>query len=127
MAAATIQAKASPRDVVVLSAPFTIYPFDYYYGGSARVHTLPDWNREKPGPIPAFDAKTLPQQVASLNKNHQYAYVLLSYNQGYEDQIYQYYQRHFEHTSTQRLSPDLRLEVYRVGYDQVKPLGPIAP
>ena len=127
LAASTISAKAKSRDVVVLSAPFTVYPFDYYYTGPARVHTLPEWNREVPGPIPAFNAKTLPQQVAALNKNHQYAYVLLSFNQGYEDQVFQYYQRHFEHTGSQRISPDLRLEIYRVGYDQIKPLGPVQP
>ena len=123
LAADVIGSEAKAHDVVVLTAPFTIYPFDYYYNGEARVQTLPMWNREIPGPIPAFNAAELPGQVSQLNKNHQYAYVLLSFNQGYEDQIYQYYQRHFEHTSSQRLSPDLRLEVYRVGYNELKPLG----
>lgn len=122
LAADVISKKATSRDVVILSAPFTVYPFDYYYNGKARIQTLPEWNREVPGPIPAFNAKTLPKQVAELDKNHQYAYLLLSFNQGYEEQIYQYYQRHFEHTGSQRLSPDLRLETYRVGYDQIKPL-----
>ena len=123
-AATTISARAKSHDVVVLSAPFTIYPFDYYYTGSARVRTLPDWNRQIPGSIPAFNAQTLPAQVSALNKNHQYVYLLLSFDQGYEDTIYQYYQHHFEKVDSQQLSPGLRLVVYRVGYSSLKPLAP---
>ena len=123
-AANIISARAKAHDVVVLSAPFTIYPFDYYYQGSARVRTLPEWDRQVPGPIPAFNAQTLPAQVAELNKNHQYVYLVLSFDQGYENTIYQYYQHHFERVDSQRLSPTLRLEVYRVGYRPLQPLGP---
>lgn len=123
-AATAISAQAKSHDVVVLSAPFTIYPFDYYYNGSARVRTLPNWDRQVPGPIPAFDAQALPEQVAALNKNHQYVYLLLSFDQGYEDTIYQYYERRFEKVDSQQLSPGLRLLVYRVGYSPLKPLAP---
>ena len=123
MAASIITKRVKAHDAVVLTAPFTIYPFDYYYHGTARVYTLPNWNREVVGPIPAFDAKTLPAQVNKLNKNHQYIFLLQSYDQGYEDKVYQYYQQHFERSSTQELSPGMRLVVYRVGYNQLKPLG----
>ena len=125
LAASVISDQAKAHDVVVLTAPFTVYPFNYYYDGTARVYTLPDWQREVPGPIPAFNPDTLPGQVEALNKNHQYVYLLLSYDQGYEEEIYQHYQQRFEKVDSRRLSPDLRLEVYRVGYNPLKALSEV--
>ncbi|SDX96639.1 Uncharacterized membrane protein [Modestobacter sp. DSM 44400] len=65
-AAAQLAEGARPQDLVVLSSPFTIYPFEYYYDGAARVTTLPVWDRQ--GPIPAFDAAQLPQDVEALSQ-----------------------------------------------------------
>lgn len=121
-AAALISSQADSSDVVVLSAPFTVYPFNYYYQGSARVMTLPLWDRTKPGAIPAYNASNLETQVKQLNKDHQYVYLLLSYDQGYEEQVYQYYEQHYENPRSYQLSPGMRLQVYRVGYSQNKPV-----
>ncbi len=56
-----------------------------------------------------------------LNKGHQYIYLLLSSDQGYQQDIHDYYEHRFENTLSRQLSPDLQLEVYRVGYSELKP------
>ena len=98
-----------------------VYPFDYYYDGSARVETLPVWDRQ--GAMPPFDAAQLPRDVEALSEGHQYLYVLLSYDQGYEEQVFQYFERRFERTASSSPSPGMRLLVYRVGYSELPPAG----
>jgi mannosyltransferase len=119
--AAALAEQATPSDLVVISSPFTVYPFEYYYDGAARVTTLPVWNRQLAQP--SFDPATLPAVVDSLTAGHQYVYLLLSYDQGYEETIYQYFAGHFEQTAAYSPSPGLRLLVYRVGYSQAQPIG----
>ena len=120
-AAQMIGHRSRASDIVVLSAPFTIYPFNYYYNGDARVTTLPIWDRSVPGAVPAFEDSKLESQVKQINANHQYVYLLLSSDQGYQTKIFQYYERHFENTASHQFSPDLQLQVYRVGYSIAKP------
>ena len=123
--AEVLNKQVNPSDIIVLSAPFTIYPFQYYYNGDAKVASLPIWDRTVPGAIPSFDESQLPEQVSDLNSNHQYVYLLLSYDQGYEEQIFQYYEQRFERVSNRQFSDDLNLFVYRVGYSQAKPIGEV--
>jgi mannosyltransferase len=123
-AAQLIEDGATPQDLVVLSSPFTVYPFEYYYDGAARLATLPLWDRE--GPAPAFDSDQLPEQVAALTEGHQYIYLLLSYDQGYEDEVLQYFQQRFERAASYEPSPGMRLLVYRVNYDEFTPAGELA-
>jgi hypothetical protein len=118
-----INNRIQPQDLVVLSAPFTVYPFEYYYHGSAQIDTLPDWNRSSVGGIPAFNKKTMPAQIAAQNENHHYIYLVLSQNQGYENTIKQYYLKHFKKIYVKTYSPDLTLYVYQVGYYTVPPIS----
>jgi mannosyltransferase len=120
--AVDINGAIQPQDLIVLSAPFTIYPFEYYYQGNAQIKTLPLWNRSNPGAIPAFNPKTLPQDVSSLNSHHRNIYLLLSQNQGYEDVIQKYYTNHFKQISSKTYSPGLTLRIYQVGYYSVPSL-----
>lgn len=122
-AAQHIEQEAKPQDLVVLSAPFTVFPFEYYYEGDAKINTLPIWQRDKAGAIPAFDNRKLPADVARLNSGHQYIYLLLSQDQGYEENIRDYYEQRFERKYVKHYSPDVELRVYRVGYNQVPALG----
>lgn len=108
--------KATPNDVIAISTPFTVYPFEYYYKGTSQIVTLPNWDRQNPGPVPAYNAKTLPEQVTKLIKGHTYVYLVLSYNQGYEKNIQTYFRDHFELVSHKTYSTDLSLYVYKVGY-----------
>jgi hypothetical protein len=119
--AAQLAEEAGPDDVVVVSSPFTIYPFEYYYDGEARVSTLPVWDRQTEAP--AFDPAQLPTQVQTLARGHQYVYLVLSYDQGYEETVYQYFAHNYEQTAAYTPSPGIRVLVYRVGYAESLPIG----
>lgn len=121
-AAEQISLQASSQDAVVLAAPFTVYPFDYYYDGPANVTTLPNWNRSVPGPVPPFDAAKLPSEVEALERDHTNVYLLLSYDQGNEEEIFQYFQQRYTQVRHEQYSVDVNLYVYKVGYDEVIPI-----
>ncbi len=112
-----LSANALPQDVIVISAPFTIYPVEYYYHGQAAVQTLPIWNRFVTGPIPTFDENNLPKEVETLKGNHYNIWLLLSYDQGYEESIRTYFDTHFERTETRTFSVGLNLYKYKLRYD----------
>ena len=116
-ASAYLERRASPQDIVILSAPFTIYPFEYYYAGSADVNTLPIWNRNAVGPIPPFSSEKLPIEVEKLRARHQVAWLLLSYDQGYEADVKLYFDTHFHRLDQQNFSPGLNLYAYKLRYD----------
>lgn len=123
-ASETIAAETGPQDVVILSAPFTVYPFEYYYQGPAAVETLPIWDRKKYGAIPAFNAATLPDEVKQISGTHRYAYLLLSFDQGYEKDIKTYFDTRFQRLKAVTFSPDLTLYVYQLRYDPPVALAP---
>lgn len=108
---------ARAQDVVLLSAPFTVYPIEYYYRGAAPLATIPQWNRYAFGPIPAFSSERLPQEVEELTRDHQYAWLLLSYDQGYEEEVRIHFDTRFERVFATQFSPRLTLWVYKLRYD----------
>lgn len=112
-----INAHATAQDAVLLSAPFTIYPVQYYYHSPAMLSTLPVWNQYASGPIPAFSEEALPAEVASTTASDQNAYLLLSYNQGYEQDIKRYFDLHYQRLYAHTYSHDLSLYVYRLRYN----------
>jgi hypothetical protein len=112
-----LQAHATPQDIIILSAPFTVYPVEYYYRGNTEIQTLPMWNRFVTGPIPGFDEASLPKDVATLKGSHDKAYVLLSYDQGYEEKIRLYMDQNLERIDKKEFSPGLTLYTYRLRYD----------
>ncbi len=104
------------RDVIVLSAPFTIYPVIYYYKGPAQITTLPIWDRFAFGSIPAFDPETLPASVEQIKKGHQNLWLLLSYDQGYQEELRLYFDTHFQRLGEFEFSPGLTLYKYQLRY-----------
>jgi hypothetical protein len=106
-----------PQDVVLISAPFTIYPIEYYYKGTAPISTLPVWNQYAYGSIPAFSETTLPAQVASSTADAQDVWLVLSYDQGYQKDIKDYFDAHYKLLFTKIFSPALTLYVYQLRYD----------
>jgi hypothetical protein len=109
--------QATAQDIIILSAPFTVYPIEYYYKGQANIETLPIWNRRAVGPIPPFDSGKLPEEVETLRSSHERAFLLLSYDQGYEDDVRIYFDEHFHRLEAREFSPGLRLYVYQLRYD----------
>ncbi len=124
VAAKDIESHASIHDVIVISSPFTVYPFEYYYNGPLQIRTLPLWDRQNVGAVPAFNEAALPQQVDQLKQGHDYIYLLLSYDQGYEKKIQQYFDMRYEKTRSEKYSDGLMLYVYRVGYDTMPEILP---
>jgi|688.fasta_scaffold01223_40 mannosyltransferase len=106
--------KATAKDVIVLSAPFTIYPFEYYYQGITSVETFPIWDRSKISSIPQFDSNTISEQVDKIKGSHQYMYVILSYDQGYEKEFKTYLDNNFEKVDEREFSLDLTLYQYNL-------------
>lgn len=112
-----ITKEATPRDAIAMSSPFTVYPFEYYYKGTLQIRTLPPWDRQNPGPVSAFSLDTLPKQVDDLKKGHEYIYLILSYDQGYEEAIRTYFRDNYELVEQKTFSPKLTLLKFRVGYN----------
>ena len=111
-----LEENAKAQDVIVISAPFTVYPLEYYYRGDVPLSTLPNWDRYAYGPLPRFDEKALPAQADDATKTHQNAWVMLSYDQGYEKNIKDYFDTHYERLFAKDFSPGLRLYEYKIGY-----------
>lgn len=109
--------ETTPRDVVVLSAPFTVYPFEYYYTGLGSIATIPNWDRVKPGPIPNFSSETIDEEVENITENRNRLFLLLSYDQGYESEVRDYFENNYERLDHRKVSHDLNLYVYRISYE----------
>jgi hypothetical protein len=117
-AVAYIDAHASSSDVVVLAAPFTIYPVEYYYKGSAKLTTQPIWNRFNSGSVPAYDPATVAQQTKENVDSYQHAFLMLSYDQGYNGKLKDYYDAHYQRIATHNFSPGLSVYEYKIRYDK---------
>lgn len=115
-----LEDKAAPTDVVILSAPFTIYPVEYYYKGQAKLTTQPIWDRFSSGSVPGFDKAKVAEETERTVRAYQRAWLMLSYDQGYNEDLKQYYDGHFEKVSERRFSPGLVVYEYKIRYD--KPL-----
>ena len=110
---------ATNQDVIIVSPSFTLYPFDYYYAGTTQINTLPVWDRFSPGAGPGFEEAKLPQQSEAANGVARYAYVVFSYDQGYEAKIQQYYDAHWPREEKIVFSPKLSVYKYRLRFDPV--------
>ena len=108
---------ATPQDVIILSAPFTIYPVQYYYRGAAPLTTIPKWNQYSYGGIPPFVAADLANQVSTATASYQNVWVLLSYDQGYQSEVQKYFDSKYERLQNKNFSPGLTLYEYRLRYD----------
>ncbi len=108
---------ASAQDVVLISSPFTIYPVEYYYRGEAPLQTLPSWDHYAYGPIPAFNEADLPAEVASTTADAQDAWLLFSYDQGYQKNILSYFQSHYQELQKITYSSGMTLYEYQLRYD----------
>ncbi len=105
------------QDIIVVSAPFTVYPIEYYYRGQAKIDTIPRWNRYQAGSIPAFDNTSLIQQLSQYKQQYIKMYVILSYDQGYEKTIQDYFDSNLERLETKSFPGNIHVSVYKIRYD----------
>lgn len=114
-----LEKHATSRDVIVVSAPFTVYPTEYYYKGDAKLTTQPIWDRFSKGAVPMFNAAALKSETEKNVSAYQNAWLILSYDQGYNEKIRKYYDSRFERLSKQEFSPKLVVYRYKIRYDPV--------
>jgi mannosyltransferase len=107
----------TPRDIIAVSAPFTVYPIEYTYQGQARISTIPEWDRYLEGQIPTFDEGKLDKQIEDYKKQYVRIYLVLSYDQGYEKKIRDYMDTHYEIYKVLKFSPGLEVRSYILRYD----------
>jgi mannosyltransferase len=114
---AVVQSKVDPRDIIVVSAPFTTYPIEYYYSGPSRIETIPPWNRYVQGPISNFTVEGLKKQIDDYSKKYYRIYLILSYDQGYQEKIVDYMDHHYERLLDQKFPANINLRAYQLRYD----------
>jgi mannosyltransferase len=107
------------KDIIAVSAPFTIYPIEYGYDGQAKIDTIPLWNRydENGGAIPVYSDEGLKKQIENYKKQYKRVFIVLSYDQGYEQKIRKYMDENFEIYKTQKFSSGLEMRSYILRYD----------
>ncbi len=118
LAAEVLNQKTGPRDAIIISPPFTIYPVEYYYRGPGTVTTLPAWNRFSAGGIPEFSEDKLIKETDQLKSSYDRGWLLLSYDQGYEKDIKSYFDNHFQRLEAYNLSPGITLYSYKFNYNE---------
>lgn len=112
-----IQSTIRSDDLLVLSAPFTRFPMEYYYRGSARLSTFPEWERYRDlQGIPPYDEANLARSLEQWKGTYTNLYVLTSYDQGYESSLRLYLDTHAQRIETREFSPKLTLLIYRLRY-----------
>lgn len=115
--AAFVNEATNPDDLFVVSAPFLTYPIEYYYKGAARLTTFPIWNRyEEVKQIPEFSEEYMREKFTNWSKDYSNLYILMGYDQGYEEQTRLYLDNNFERISVTEFSPKLNLYVYKLRY-----------
>ncbi|MDQ3008945.1 MAG: glycosyltransferase family 39 protein [bacterium] len=107
---------ATDGDIVVVTAPFTVYPIEYDYKGKARIDTIPLWNRYVSGSIPPYSEENLAKQIQTYQAVYNRMYVVFSYNQGYELDTKQYLDNNLERQKVQVFSPGLEVYEYQLSY-----------
>lgn len=107
-----------PQDLVAVSAPFTVYPIEYYYNGAARITTIPAWDRfnEEGEGIPAYDPTKITQQLKSYEGEYDRLVVVLSYDQGYEQDLIQYLDSHYHRLDKKNFPPTIEVRIYKMRY-----------
>lgn len=110
-----LEQKATPRDIIAVTAPFTVYPIEYSYDGRTRITTIPEWNRFEAGAIPAFSVADLDNRMERYKTQYERMFLVLSYDQGYEDEIRKYFDG-YQLLERQTLSPNLEIRVYKLRY-----------
>ena len=106
-----IISKANKNDIVAISTPFIIYPFDYYYNGSSKLTTIPEWNRKTT--IPKFSEDGLNTQLTTLSKDYTNLYLVLSYDQGYEKNVKSIIDSRLTEVDQKKFPPNIKLIVYK--------------
>lgn len=111
-----LEQQATPRDIIAVTAPFTLYPIEYSYNGVTKLTTIPEWSRYGAGAIPPYSEQELDQRMKKYEKQYQRIFVVYSYDQGYEEKVMKYFDG-YTRLDRQIFSPNLELRVYKLKYE----------
>ena len=106
---------AQKHDLIVISAAFTIYPFDYYYKGSNDFVTLPKWDKKKP-----INFTPTPDQMASLitdaKGSYYNIYLIESYDQSHTNDTVHWFNNHLKQIDTKYFGYNVEIHEYKIRY-----------
>ena len=108
---------ARAQDIIVVSAPFTIYPVNYYYDGPARIITMPSWNRYAGEAMGSFSVEEANVTAENLKGSYQRVWLLLSYDQGYESEVKRAFDERYLRLEAHTIGPRLALYSYKLRHD----------
>lgn len=111
-----LESNARKDDIILVSAPFTIYPIEYTYHGVNRIDTVPLWDPYEQGSIPEYSRADLDSQVKKYTKQYSHLFVVLSYDQGYQKDIVQYLDKNYKRNAWKKFSPGLEIREYQLRY-----------
>ena len=110
-----VTVNATPRDIVIVSPPYIIYPFQYYYNGNTRVSTMPIWNKKKGG-IPQTTIERVQNDTETLRRGHQRMFLVLTSGLEGSDLVKMYFDNSFTKLDKQQFSKDVWIHVYQGEY-----------
>jgi cellulose synthase (UDP-forming) len=111
-AVAYVEEAANPRDLVVVTSPFTVYPVEYYYDGPAQIVTLPEWDRTESRGIDPFSLEEAQQFFEESAGKNERIHVIMSYDQGYLEELENYLDDTYINVASVEVSVGLRVKTY---------------
>lgn len=114
--ALALAAQTDPRDIVVLSPPYLIYPFQYYWRGTAHVTTMPIWDKRK-GAIPLPTPERLEKDAEIIKGNHRRIFLVAAQDLAGATQAKEHFDGSLTKLSKEQFSKNLWVHVYRAEYE----------
>ncbi|CAN5205995.1 hypothetical protein BH11PAT1_BH11PAT1_5920 [soil metagenome] len=113
-----LSTQSTSEDIILVSPPFTTYPIEYSYQGTTRIATVPEWNRyDEKSTLPPFSLPNFEKQMKKYEKQYSRAFIVLSYDQGYQASIQKYLDTHYQLESKKEFSYELQVRVYKLRYN----------
>lgn len=107
-----IEEAANPRDLIIVSSPFTVYPIEYYYDGPAQIVTLPEWDRTESRGIDPFSIENAQELLEESAGKNERIHVIMSYDQGYLPELEGYLDDTYINISSQDVSVGIKVKSY---------------
>ena len=110
-----INEEANPRDIVMLSPPFTTYPFWYYYEGAAKVTTMPVWDKKKGG-IPEISPEQLESDSEFVANGHKRMFLVITTNLEGSAEVKEHFDNNYRKLEKRQFSEHIWVHTYQAEY-----------
>lgn len=102
-------------DIVAVAPAYTIYPMQYYYNGSAKMVTLPLWDKKK-GAIPETTTENLDKDIKAVSVAYNKLYFVATTNLSDANEVKMYLDSRFKKTEKVQISKNIVVNVYDISY-----------